>query len=174
MIIVSNDLLRILGDRHQDPETPTAGPKIEFLKKLDFGSQELAFMLTAAIASFQTEEYQRAIDIYHSIELFAPSYGKPVSGRGMAHHCLGQLDQAEEAYRRAIDLDGKDQEAHLYLGELLSFDRNDKQGGRRHLGVAKALGTGTLAGARAAVMLERAEADPNASKAKLNDRLDEK
>ncbi|MFC1610787.1 tetratricopeptide repeat protein [Myxococcota bacterium] len=152
---MTRDILRVFQEHCKKAEKHLLdGPEHEVLRGLDIEADDLALMYLAATTRLELEDFETTIDICRGIELLAPNHEHAPSVRGLAHHCLGQLDEAEKAYTKAIELNGKDQEAHLYLGELLCFERDDEENGIRHISAAKALDPCSIVGKRATVMLE--------------------
>lgn len=118
---------------------------------------ENTYLMMAATVSYQLGKFERAVRVYQALEILIPEWGKPVVGRGMALFRMGDIEGAELAYRKSVEIDAKDQEGHLYLGELLWQEHRDREGAMGHLSLAEALDPTSLQGRRATAMMREIE-----------------
>ena len=94
-----------------------------------------ALFYVASLA-YKAGKYENAYKVYRGAAIARPADSRAVVGMGVSLYCLGRADEAEAAYRQAIDLNAHDQEAHLYLGELIWNERKETAAAERHLNAA--------------------------------------
>jgi tetratricopeptide (TPR) repeat protein len=124
--------------------------------------EEKTFLMFSATVAYQKGDFAKAAVIYKGLEVLMPEWSKPSTGRGMALFRASDYDGAERCYRRAIEIDPKDQEAHLYLGELLWRIRMDRDEAMQHLVTARTLDEGSILGRRAGLTIHDIENAPRA------------
>ena len=121
--------------------------------------EEKTFMMMSAVMAYEMGDYEGAVEIYEAVEVMIPDWSQPVTGVGMAYLRLDRSEDAEDAFRRALEIDPKDVEANLYLGELVWQQRQDEEESLALLSTARTLDSKSAHGARAAyVMNQIAEA----------------
>jgi Flp pilus assembly protein TadD len=89
-----------------------------------------------ASMAYNAGKYENAYKIYRGASIARPTDSRAVVGMGVSLYCLGRHDEAEAAYRQALAINAKDQEAHLYLGELIWNERKDSTAAEQHLAAA--------------------------------------
>ena len=102
-----------------------------------------------------TKAYEDAINIYTGVKLLRPDWSRPHVGEGAARYAQKKVQEAERAYRQALKINPKDQEAHLYLGELIWNERKDARAATTHLGKAFELKPMSPIGERAKHILKQ-------------------
>ena len=122
---------------------------------------EKKFMMMAALASYEAGEYARAETIYGSMEILHPEWAKPTLGRGICLYARGEIDEAEAAYRAALNKQDNYLEAMVYLGELLWHQRRDRDGATQQLFAAKRLNATHPVSLRAQALLTEIQSQPS-------------
>ena len=89
-----------------------------------------------ASMAYNAGKFENAFKIYRSASIARPADSRAVVGMGVSLYASGQTTEAEAAYRQALALNTKDQEAHLYLGELIWNERKDSTAAEKHLTTA--------------------------------------
>jgi Flp pilus assembly protein TadD len=89
-----------------------------------------------ASMAFNAGMFENAYKIYRAASIARPADSRAVVGMGVSLYGLGSTAEAEAAYRQALKLNDKDQEAHLYLGELIWNERKDSTAAEKHLTTA--------------------------------------
>jgi tetratricopeptide (TPR) repeat protein len=102
----------------------------------ELDDEALDGLMYAASMAFNAGAYEDAFKIYRGAAAARPSWSRARVGMGASLYCLGRAPEAEAEYRRALTLDAKDQEAHLYLGELVWNERKDAANAETHLQAA--------------------------------------
>ncbi len=122
---------------------------------IKFEDQEIALMMKAAGTAYSMKSYEHAMNIYEGVKLLRPQWSRPLVGEGAVEYAQRNVSKAEAAYRGALKLDPKDQEAHLYLGELLWNEHKDSAKASKHLGRAFELKPMSPIGERAKHILKQ-------------------
>jgi Flp pilus assembly protein TadD len=116
----------------------------------------------AATMAYDMGEYEDAFNLYRGAAIARPKDSRGVTGMGIALYCLGRVEEAEAAYRKAIGVEPRDQEAHLYLGELLWNEKRDVAAAANHLATAFRIQPQNKLGARARYILSTIKAKSEA------------
>ncbi len=124
----------------------------------DFEEQDIAIMMKAAGTAYSMKSYEHAMNIYEGVKLLRPRWSRPLVGEGAVQYAQRNVSEAEAAYRSALKLNPKDQEAHLYLGELLWNEQKDSAKASKHLGRAFELKPMSPIGERAKHILKQVRA----------------
>jgi Flp pilus assembly protein TadD len=111
-----------------------------------------ALMYVASMA-YNSGKFENAYKVYRGASIARPADSRAIVGMGVSLYCLGRTEEAEAAYRQAIALNAKDQEAHLYLGELIWNERKDSAEAETHLNTAFRIHPKNRIGARARFIL---------------------
>jgi protein O-GlcNAc transferase len=90
----------------------------------------------AASLAFKSGKFENAFKVYRGAAAAKPSWSRAQVGMGASLYYLGRKEEAEAAYRQALVLNENDQEAHLYLGELIWNERKDTDAAEAHLQAA--------------------------------------
>lgn len=126
----------------------------EFLGRY-VGAQSHDGMMVAAALAYQDGDYEAALKVYRGVQIARPAWSRPVTGEGACLYCLGDAPGAEAAYRRGLELDPGDQEARLYLGELIWNERRDAKAAESQLSMAFNHQPESLLAERARIILQR-------------------
>jgi Flp pilus assembly protein TadD len=105
-------------------------------KMPELSQESLDALFYTASMAYNAGKFENAYKIYRSASIARPNDSRSVVGMGVSLYCLGRAEEAEAAYRKALELNAKDQEAHLYLGELIWNERKDSTTAEKHLATA--------------------------------------
>ena len=94
-----------------------------------------ALMYVASMA-YKAGKYENAFTVYRGAAIARPTDSRAVVGMGVSLYCLGRTEEAEAAYRQALSINARDQEAHLYLGELIWNEKKEPAAAEKHLNTA--------------------------------------
>lgn len=71
-----------------------------------------------AMSLFREKKYQEAIDAFSSVLETVPDNAEVYNNMGVAYSCLGNFEQAENYYVKAIDLNPEMAQAYINLSDL--------------------------------------------------------
>ena len=71
-----------------------------------------------AMSLFKERKYKEAIDAFHSVLETEPDNADIYNNLGVAYSCLGNFEQAENYYTKAIELDPEIAQAYINLSDL--------------------------------------------------------
>ena len=111
----------------------TADALRAFRRVLDLGYEDdLELMLQIGRALFRDGLVSEAREFFEIAAKQAPESAEAVALVGFAQHRLGEDDSAIATLRRALQLDGDNAEARIYLGNIL-YDRGELEAALFHL-----------------------------------------
>jgi len=111
----------------------TADALRAFRRVLDLGYEDdLELMLQVGRALFRDGLVSEAREFFEVAARQAPESAEAVALVGFAQHRLGEDDGAIATLRRALQLDGDNAEARIYLGNIL-YDRGELEAALFHL-----------------------------------------
>src|SRR5687767_9946064 len=110
--------------------------KQQAFKIPEFEEEAMEALMYAASLAFKSGKYENAFKVYRGAAAAKPSWSRAQVGMGASLYYLGRKQEAEAAYRQALALNDQDQEAHLYLGELIWNERKDAVAAETHLQTA--------------------------------------
>lgn len=103
---------------------------IDVYEKLVGAAPDPNVLLSLGVACLKAGRYDRAHDVLASVTRMRPEDGVAVRHLAYCFIMRGDLDQAMQAYRRAIDLDGGDWEAYRGLGVACMLKARQSQDDR--------------------------------------------
>ncbi len=119
----------------------------------ELAQESVDALMFAASLAFKSGKFDNALRVYRGAAVARPAWSRPQVGIGASLYSLGQTEEAEAAYLKALALNANDQEAHLYLGELIWNERQDAGTAETHLAAAFKIQPRTRIGERARFIL---------------------
>lgn len=116
-------------------EYARARRNLELAHRLRPDDEEVLYWL--AMTYFRLDAYRPAEELFRRLVELRPDVATLHVNRGIVLYKMGRADEAEGAFRRALDLDGTANRPHLYLG-LLRARGGDHPGALRHFEAAGA------------------------------------
>lgn len=100
--------------------------------------EEVAFLLEAGVIYRDARNFAAARDIFTGVKALLPKQEVPEILLGTVAFEEGNFQEAEEHYRRALELNPRSAFAYAHLGEACLFRKN-KEAARGHLKTAQTL-----------------------------------
>lgn len=100
--------------------------------------EEVAFLLEAGVIYREARNFAAARDIFTGVKALLPKQEVPEILLGTVAFEEGNFQEAEEHYRRALELNPRSAFAYAHLGEACLFRKN-KEAARGHLKTAQTL-----------------------------------
>jgi tetratricopeptide (TPR) repeat protein len=114
--------------------------RIQRINEEKQSKQKIAALRQSALNSFARERYEECIPQWEEYLKFDPNSDEAYFYIGASYQNLKQLDTAILNYEKCLSLNDNNALAHLNLGRLYDYHRNNLQRAEEHLRKAKELG----------------------------------